>query len=171
MRTFHWFGRLASLTGVAILLAACASGVGSSPAASMETASATRSAPMQFTLTSTCEATSEAPADIPKPHPDAVWGACEQTASDPRLSGRWEGYSVFQGDPQADWEMSSTGTVENDNGTWACQDFGTARKRLAVIDGVCVGQGGYEGLTAYSHTVSDDATATGGSFGWIIESQ
>jgi hypothetical protein len=162
-------GRLASLTGVAILVAACASGVGSSPAASMETASAGPSAPMLFTITSTCGLASDAPEDIPKPHPDAVWSACDQTASDPRLSGRWEGYSVFLGDRAADWEMSSTGTVGNDGGTWACQDFGTARKQLAVIDGVCIGQGAYEGLTAYSHTVSGDATATGGSFGWIVE--
>jgi hypothetical protein len=173
MRTFHWFGRLAGLATPAVLIAACAAASGGSPTPSSDPETAAAPAPpILFTVTATCrESNASAPSDVPKPHPDALWGVCDQTATDPRLSGRSEGYVLFQGDPDADWELSSTTTVENDGGSWACKDFGRGRDTLAVVDGVCVGEGAYAGLTAYSHGVSDNRTATNGSFGWIIESQ
>jgi hypothetical protein len=172
MRTLNLIGRLATLATGLVLVSACAAGTAGSPSASPDTGSASEpDSPVLFTLTSTCDESSEpAPAGVTKPHPEAIWGVCDQTATDPRLSGRWTGYVLFQGDPNGDWEMSSTGTVENDSGSWACKDFGTGSTTLAASDGVCIGQDGYEGLTAYSHTVSTDRTATGGTFGWIVES-
>lgn len=163
--------RVSGLVGAALLLSACAAAA-SSPSAPAASESATAlDAPIVFTVVATCAESSEpAPSGVPKPDPDALWGVCDQTATDARFSGTWEGYVRFEGDPQGDWAVSSTGTIENDGGSWTCKDFGTGFKGLAASHGVCVGQDGYEGLTAFSHSISDDRTATQGSFGWIIES-
>lgn len=173
MATNRSIWRVASLVAAALLSSACAAGASSptAPAASGQEPAAALEAPIVFTVVATCAESSEpAPSGVPKPDPDSLWGVCEQTATDARFSGTWEGYVRFEGDPQGDWAVSSTGTIENDGGSWACKDFGTGFKGLAASDGVCVGQDGYEGLTAFSHWISDDRTATQGSFGWIIES-
>ena len=171
MGTFRSVRGAPGLVAAALLLSACAAGTSSptTPAAS-EPATA-QPAPLLFTVVSTCaESSQPAPSGVTKPDPDSLWGVCEQTATDRRLSGTWEGYVRFEGDPTGDWAVSSTGTVKNDGGSWACKDFGRGFKGLAIIDGVCAGGDGYEGLTAYLHSVSDDRTATNESLGWMIES-
>jgi hypothetical protein len=100
--------------------------------------------------------------------PDVSYTVCDETASDPRLVGALK----LQGTGTTNDEMgtiSATGTLANDGGEWRCTELivGSMKNATGGLDEVCVGAGGYVGLTAYIHGVTQDTAGTFGLFGWI----
>ncbi len=82
--------------------------------------------------------------------------------SDPRVSGAWAGPWNADGligtDHGPIWGASR---LEHAEGTWECDYSGVMFGSGSASTNWCVGQGGYEGLTYYSHGSAVDHLGTG----------
>lgn len=151
---------------LAMALAACATGGASPTAAPTPDPTATpAAAPLgMFTGHDKCR---DAPEDVP----DKVIVTCDRVATDPRLSGRLLGENHGLAELPDLYTSWAKFTLTNDGGTWTCDEImmGSMEGRVGFKDQVCVGEGAYKGLTAYLLTLSNNATADFGIFGWIEE--
>jgi hypothetical protein len=166
--------RLAGLaTGLALamLLAACATGGASpTPAVAVPATEGTGAALGLFTGRDECR-------DVPQTNPsaenDAEAVTCDRVATDPRLSGTLlsKGLPTGVGEDPKVYTAWAKLTLTNDGGTWSCDEvvMGTTDGGAGWRDQVCVGEGPYTGLTAYVHSISNDAASTFGILGWVDE--
>ena len=132
------------------------------------TVPATMSAPTLFTAHAACH---EAPSGGSA---EATYIECETTASDPRMNGSGGNAAANYGDVgEYLGTFWSEYTIENAGGTWRCKELlvGSTKNGVGGADEVCVGEGGYTGLTAYMHSITDDEAATWGIVGWIEETR
>jgi hypothetical protein len=101
---------------------------------------------------------------------------CDRSASDPRMTG--EARISSTGGPsgvpiESIGILWSSFDLSNDDGEWACKDFiiGETENGVGRRDQVCVGKGGYEGLTAYTQSTTPDTATTWAVLGWIENDQ
>jgi hypothetical protein len=98
-----------------------------------------------------------------------LYSVCDRTTTDPRMSGP---YSVtlteIDGEPAMNMATGSM-TLTNAGGSWDCVVAWVGAYDAAVLprDEVCLGHGGYIGLTAYVHGLSGTDSFTAGLIGSI----
>lgn len=99
----------------------------------------------------------------------SVYTLCERSATDPRLAGSL--HLVGRVDTsQRVATISSSGTLTNDGGTWTCKELIMGyqdENAVGSFENVCIGSGGYAGLTAYIHGTTKDQASTWGFVGWV----
>lgn len=161
-----WIAGLGASLVAAALVAGCSGGSGAggtaAPAATDGMGVAT---PAIFTGTAACRDDPSPPVTVAE---DANYVVCERTMADPRLSGALHLVSYTGGTEEAT-AIWSEGTMENDEGSWDCRQFGVGSQEVNTgpLDEVCVGRGDYAGLTAYLHSVTADNATTFGILAWI----
>jgi hypothetical protein len=161
MKQMRFTGPIAALV-LALVAGACTGADASRPAAAATDPAATPVTSSVFTGTLRCGLTS-APSPNPEPSAD-YFHRCFYNTSDPRLNGVMIDWGLT--DPNGAY---GAGTLENDGGSWVCRyvvmelTFGST----FTHDAVYIGKGGYVGLVAYSHSISNDYGATFGIIGWV----
>ena len=159
--------RLGAILLLASVLAACtAVGAGSTPvpAATPKPADALG----VFSGFQRCREDTARPADA---DPDITYAICDQSASDPRLTGelKWQSGIDTSGPIGMIW---SSGVLTNAGGSWSCDEMVLGLENgVGGKDMVCVGAGDYVGLTAYAHGVTHDEAITFGLIGWVEKSR
>lgn len=163
MKRSGWFGLVAA---VAVALAACSgSSAGGTPTPTASPATAAGVASL-FTASEDCH---DVPTASPDPVTEVTPSECVRTASDARLSGTARGSVSTSGTDPVVTAMYGAMTYTNNGGTWRCEflALGTLKNGVGGRDEVCVGGGGYAGLTAYVHAISGDTASTWGGIGFI----
>lgn len=161
-----WIAGLGASLVAAALVAGCTGGTGGgTTAAPAATGGAAVPTPAVFTGTGECRDDPSPPVTVAE---DANYVACERTMADPRLSGTMHLISHTGGTEEAT-AIWSEGTLENDEGSWSCKQFGVGSQEVDTgpLDEVCFGRGAYAGLTAYLHLVTADNLTTFGVLAWI----
>jgi hypothetical protein len=161
-----WITGLGASLVAAALVAGCAGATGGgSTAAPAATEGTAAPAPAIFTGTGECRDDPSPPVTVTE---DANNVVCERTMADPRLSGTMHLVSHTGGTEEAT-AIWSDGTLENDEGSWGCTQFGVGsiKSGTGSLDEVCVGRGAYAGLTAYLRGVTADSLSTFGILAWI----
>lgn len=105
-------------------------------------------------------------------NPDAMYHACDQVATDPRMVGTVDlGPIVVSDYSELEPAFTAYGpsVITNDRGSWVCQEasMGISTNGVYTRDLVCFGKGEYVGLSAWLHSVTGDATVNWGFMGWI----
>jgi hypothetical protein len=168
MRRNGWAGLAAGLA-LATALAACSTG-GASPTATVAATQDPVAALGLFTGRDVCR---DVPSTDPSAETDAQAVTCDRVATDARLSGTLlsEGLPNAIGDDPKLYTSWVRVNLTNDEGTWTCDEtlMGPMEGGAGWRDQVCVGQGAYAGLTAYIHSISNDAATTFGIMGVVEE--
>jgi len=161
-----WIAGLGASLVAAALVAGCSGGTaGGSTAAPAATDGPAAPTPGIFTGTAACCDDPAPPVTVAE---DVNYVVCERTMADARLSGTMHLVSYTGGTEEAP-AIWSDGTLENDEGSWSCKQFGVGSLNVQTgpLDEVCVGRGAYVGLTAYLHSITADNLATSGILAWI----
>lgn len=152
-----------------MVVAACATGGAGPTAAPTATPAAEGAASLAlFTGRDECR-------DVPQTDPSAADDAeaitCDRVVTDARLSGTLlsEGQPHGVGQDPAFYTAWLRLTITNDGGTWSCDEItmGVIESGTGWRDQVCIGEGAYEGLTAYIHSISNDGANVFGVLGWV----
>jgi hypothetical protein len=172
MKRTRWAG-LAMASVLTVLLAACTNagavetGTPAVATAAAPVAAATpgpSAAPDVFTGTERCQ-TRPAPSGTDA---DTGHSTCDRTTNGPRINGSMDVWWTAVG---GDGPVSATGhgTLANDGGSWECTEAsgGPGAPVLSWRDQVCLGHGGYVGLTACVHLLSSTDSFTYGVIGSI----
>lgn len=160
-----WIAGLGAGLVAAALAAGCTGGAGAGGTAAPEPTEAAEAAPAIITGTATCGDDPSPPVTVTE---DANYVFCERTMADPRLSGTMHLVS-HTGGTEETTAIWSEGTLENEEGSWSCKQFGVGSQEVqtGTLDEVCVGRGAYAGLTAYLHLVTADNATTFGILAWV----
>jgi hypothetical protein len=182
MKRTRWAG-LAMASVLTVLLATCTSagavetsapavatdaapGVGTDAAPVAAASTGPAAAPDIFTGTDHCRA-GPAPSGT-DPATTVLW-SCDRTTNDPRINGPVLGsITSVSGDQPQEMAVGS-GTLTNDGGSWECEAAwgGASESKVGWGDQVCLGHGGYVGLTAYVHSLTGNDPFTYGVIGSI----